>query len=106
MVGLVVQAVVVVDLWKKQFLVFLGMIIPSLLKYQRHPFSVMVKQMVVIMQIQKLNVKHSISVPMMEMEDGQSTASSVPMEQFSSSNILCVTGGSMLIALLLSLCTP
>ena len=59
----------VLDLWRKPFLVFPVMTIPSLLKYQRHPSCVMVKQMEDTMLIKKLSVRHSISVPMMEMED-------------------------------------
>ena len=48
---------------------FLEMIIQSSLKFQTHLSCVMVKLMEVTMLIQKLSVKHSISVPMMEMED-------------------------------------
>merc|ERR1712106_1034334 len=54
------------------------------------------------MLIPKLSAKHSISVPMMEMEDEPSTVSSVLMELSSNSSTLYVTGGSMLTALLLN----
>merc|ERR1711892_382042 len=81
------------------------MTIPSLRKYLKHPSYVMAKLMVATMLIQKLSARLSISVPTMEMVEEQNTVSSVLMEQSSSSNTLCVTGGSMLTALLLSLCT-
>jgi len=57
------------DHWRKQFLESQGMIIQSLVMYQRPPFFVMVKLMEVTMQILKQNVKPSIFVPMMEMVD-------------------------------------
>ena len=56
-------------LLRKLFLEYLAMIIQFLLKFLKHPSCAMDKLMVVIMLIQKLSVKHSISVPMMEMED-------------------------------------
>merc|ERR1712106_489899 len=56
----------------------------------------------VTMLIPKLSAKHSISVPMMEMEDEPSTVSSVLMELSFNSSTLSVTGGSMLTALLLN----
>ena len=59
----------VLVLWRRQFQVFQETTILYLLKCLRHLSCVMVKQMVVTMLIQKLSVKHSISVPMMEMED-------------------------------------
>ena len=102
--GLVEVTVLLVH-WKKQFLVFQEMTIPYLLKYLKHPSCVMAKLMVVTMLIQKLSARLSTSVPTMEMVEEQNTVSSVLMEQFSSSNTLSVTGGSMLTALLLSLCT-
>merc|ERR1711892_635441 len=102
---LVVQVEVAVDLWRKQSLVFQEMTIPSLRKCLKHPSCVMAKLMVATMLIQKLSARLSTSVPMMEMVEEQNTVSSVLMEQFSSSNTLSVTGGSMLTALLLSLCT-
>merc|ERR1712055_1099585 len=51
---------------------------------------------------QKQNAKHSIFVPMMEMEDLQNTVSCVLTEPSSNSSTLCVTGGLMWIVLLLS----
>jgi len=57
------------DHWRKQFLESQGMIIQSLVMYQRPPFFVTVKLMEVTMQIPKQNVKPSIFVPMMEMVD-------------------------------------
>ena len=53
--------------WKKLFLEYQGMITQYLQKFQKHHFFVMGKQMVGIMLIQKLNAKHFIFVPMMEM---------------------------------------
>jgi len=53
--------------WKKPFLEFQGMTTQYLQKFQKHLLFVMDKQMEVIMQIQKLNAKHFIFVPMMEM---------------------------------------
>lgn len=53
--------------WKKPFLAYQEMTILSFLRYQRHPSFVMVKQMGVIMPIQKLSVKHFTFVQMMEM---------------------------------------
>ena len=58
---------VVQDLWRKQSLVYQETIIQSLVMYQRPPSFVMVKLMEVIMLTQRQSVKHSISVPMMEM---------------------------------------
>ena len=57
------------DLWRKLFLEFLEMIIQSLVMYQRPLSFAMVKLTEVIMLIQKLNVKHFISVLAMEMVD-------------------------------------
>jgi len=102
---LVVQVEVAVDLWRKQSLVFQEMTIPSLRKCPKHPSCVMAKLMVVTMLTQKLSARLSTFVPTMEMVEEQNTVSSVLMEQFSSSNTLSVTGGSMWTALLLSLCT-
>merc|ERR1719228_967244 len=84
--------VVVVDLLKKLFPVFPEMITQYLLRCQKHLSCVMAKLMVVTTQIPSLSAKLSISVQMMEMEAGPSIASSVPMEQSSNSNILCVIG--------------
>jgi len=60
---------VVQDLWRKPSLEYQEMITQSLVMYQRPPSFVMGRWMEVTMLIQKRNVKHSISVPMMEMED-------------------------------------
>ena len=60
---------VVQDLWRKPSLEYQEMITQSLVMYQRPPSFVMGRWMEVIMLIQKRNVKHSTSVPMMEMED-------------------------------------
>jgi len=87
--------------WKKIFLEYQVMTIQSFLRFLKHLFSVMVWLMGVTMLTQKLSAKHSIFVPMMEMGALPNTASCVPMEQFSSNNILCVIGGLMWIALLL-----
>ena len=100
-----VLGVVAVDPWKKPFPVFLAMITQYFLRYQKHPSCVMAKLMVVIMQILNPSAKLSISAQMMEMEEGQSIASSVLMEQSSNSNILCVIGGSMLTVQLLKIST-
>ena len=91
--------------WKKQSLVFQEMTIPSLRKCLKHPSCVMAKLMVATMLTQKLSARLSTFVPTMEMVEEQNTVSSVLMEQFSSSNTLSVTGGSMWTALLLSRCT-
>merc|ERR1719500_945370 len=72
------------------------MTIPFSLKYPKHLSCVMDKLMEATMLIQKLSARLSIFVLMMEMEEEQSTASSALMEQYSSSNTLCVIGGSML----------
>lgn len=87
--------------WRKPFPVYQEMTIPYFLRYQIHHFFVMAKPMEVIMRILKQSVKPFIFVQMMEMEEGQNTASFVPMEPFSNKNISSVTGGSMLIAPLL-----
>merc|ERR1719228_3182432 len=78
------------------------MIIQFLLRSQKHPSYVMVRLMEATMLIQKQNAKHSIFVPMMEMEDLQNTVSCVLMEPSSNSSTLCVTGGLMWTVLLLS----
>jgi len=57
------------DHWRKQFLEFQGMIIQSLVMFQRPLSFVMVKLTEVTMQIQKQNAKLFISVLMMEMVD-------------------------------------
>jgi len=97
-----IQLEEVVVLLRKQFQVFLVMITLSLLRYQKPLSSVTVKWMEDIMLTQRLSAKLSIFVPTMGMVVSPSTASSVPMEPFSSSSILSVTGGSMLTALLQS----
>merc|ERR1719228_3009397 len=56
------------------------MIIQFLLRSQKHPSYVMARLMEATMLTQKQNVKHSIFVPMMEMEDSQHTVSCVLME--------------------------
>lgn len=53
--------------WKKQFPECQEMIIPSLLRYQKHHSFVMAKPMEVIMLIPKLSVKPFTFVQMMEM---------------------------------------
>lgn len=87
--------------WRKPFPVYQEMTIPYFLRYQIHHSFVMAKPMEVITRILKQSVKPFIFVQMMEMEEGQNTASFVPMEPFSNKNILSVTGGSMLIVPLL-----
>ena len=56
--------------------------------------AAMVKWMVDIMLTLRLSARPSTSVLLMVQEDSPSTASSVPMELCSSSNILSVIGGS------------
>jgi len=87
--------------WRKPFPVYQEMTIPYFLRYQIHHSFVMAKPMEVITRILKQSVKPFIFVQMMEMEEGQNTASFVPMEPFSNKNTLSVTGGSMLIVPLL-----
>jgi hypothetical protein len=98
------QVAVVEGLWKRQFQAYLEMTIPFSLKYLKHLSCVMDKLMEATMRIQKPSARLSISVLMMEMEEEQSTASFALMGQYSSSNTLCVIGGSMLTVHLLSLC--
>jgi len=85
--------------WKKLSLVYLVMTTQSFLKYLKHHLSVMAWLMEATMLTLKLNVKHSIFVPMMEMGALPNTVSCVPMEPFSNSSTLYVTGGLMWIVL-------
>jgi len=84
--------------WRRTFQESQEMITPSLLRFLTPPSFVTVRLKEDTIQIQKLSVKSSTSVVVMEMVVLQSTASSVPTEPCSTSNTLSVTGGSMLIA--------
>jgi len=88
--------------WRRTFQESQEMITPSLLRFLIPPSFVTVRLKEDTIQIQKLSVKSSTSVVVMEMVVLQSTASSVPTEPCSTSNTLSVTGGSMLIAPLLN----
>jgi len=85
--------------WKKLYLVYLVMTTQSFLRYLKLRLSVMAWLMEATMLTLKLNVKPSIFVPMMEMGALPNTVSCVPMEQFSNSSTLYVTGGLMWIVL-------
>jgi len=75
-------------------------------RYLKHLSCATAKLMEAITLILRQSVKSSIYVQMMGMVEEQSTVSCVQMVLSSSSNILCVIGGSMLTALLLSSSIP
>jgi len=75
-------------------------------RYLKHLSCVTAKRMEAITLIRRLSAKSSIFVQMMGMVEEQSTVFCVQMVLSSSSNILCVIGGSMLTALVPSNSIP
>merc|ERR1719278_989642 len=83
------------DLWRKLFQEFLVKTTQSMQRFRRHRSPVRVRLTEVIMQTLRVIASLSTSAQAMEMEDSPSSPSSAPMEPFSTSSTLSVTGGSM-----------